>query len=171
MDLVTLAAFHLNLLHTYRRSWEFGSRFGVTTAWLAMRFIFLTGGWWRRAMTDTYLLGVNSKEIKPVSPKGNQPWIFIGRTDTKAETPKLWPTWFEELTHLKRPWCWERLKAGGEGDDRGWHGWMASPTQWTRIWTNSGRWWWTGKSGMLQSMGSQRVRHDWLTEQQHIYIV
>ena len=126
MDLVTLAAFHLNLLHTYRRSWEFGSRFGVTTAWLAMRFIFLTGGWWRRAMTDTYLLGVNSKEIKPVSPKGNQPWIFIGRTDTKAETPKLWPTWFEELTHLKRPWCWERLKAGGEGDDRGWHGWMAS---------------------------------------------
>ena len=57
-----------------------------------------------------------------------------------------------------------RLKAGGEGDDRGWDGWMASPTQWTRVWVNSGSWWWTGKPGMLPSMGSQRVRHDWATE-------
>ena len=73
-------------------------------------------------------------------------------------------TWWEELTHLKRPWCWERLKVGGEGDDRGWDGWMALPTQWTWVWVNSGSWWWTGRSGMLQSMGSQRVRHDWATE-------
>ena len=73
-------------------------------------------------------------------------------------------TWCEELTHWKRPWCWERLKAGGEGDDRGWDGWMASPTQWTWVWVNSGSWWWTGRFGMLQSMGSQRVRHDWVTE-------
>ena len=72
--------------------------------------------------------------------------------------------WCEELTHLKRPWCRERLRAGGEGDDRGWDGWMASPTQWTWIWANSGSWWWTGRSGMLQSMGAQRVRHDWATE-------
>ena len=70
----------------------------------------------------------------------------------------------EELTHLKRPWCWERLKAGGEGDDRGWGGWMASPTQWTRVWVNSGSWWWTGRPGVLQSMGSQRVGHNWATE-------
>ena len=70
-------------------------------------------------------------------------------------------TWCEELTHLKRPWCWETVKAGGEGDDRGWDGWMASPTQWTWIWVNSGIWWWTGRSGVLQSMGLQRVRHDW----------
>ena len=67
-------------------------------------------------------------------------------------------------THLKRPWCWERLKAGGEGDDRGWDGWMASLTQWTWVWVNSGSCWWTGRSGALQSMGLQRVRHDWVTE-------
>ena len=69
-------------------------------------------------------------------------------------------TWCEELTHWKRPWSWERLKAGGEGDNRGWDGWMASPTQWTWVWVNSGSWWWTGRPGMLQSMGSQRVGHD-----------
>ena len=72
--------------------------------------------------------------------------------------------WCEELTHLKRPWCWKRLKAGGEGDDRGWDGWMASPTRWTWVWGSSRSWWWTGRPGMLQSMGSQRVRHDWSTE-------
>ena len=73
-------------------------------------------------------------------------------------------TWCKELTHLKRPWCWERLKAGGEGDSRGWDGWMASPTQWTWIWVNSRSWWWTGRPGVLQSMGLQRVGHDWATE-------
>ena len=70
----------------------------------------------------------------------------------------------EELTHWKRPWCWEGLGAGGEGDDRGWDGWMASPTQWTWVWVNSGSWWWTGRPGVLRFMGSQRVRHDWATE-------
>ena len=70
-------------------------------------------------------------------------------------------TWCEELTHLKRAWCWERLKVRGEGDGWGWDGWMASPTQWTWVWVNSGSWWWTGKPGLLQSMGSQRVGHDW----------
>ena len=70
----------------------------------------------------------------------------------------------EELTHLKRPWCWERLKAGGEGDDQGWDGWMASLTRWTWVWVNSRSWWWTGRPGMLQSMGSQRVGHNWATE-------
>ena len=73
-------------------------------------------------------------------------------------------TWCEELTHLKRPWCWERLKAGGEGDARGWDGWMASPTSWTWVWVSSGVWWWTGKPGVLQSMGSHRVGHNWATE-------
>ena len=68
------------------------------------------------------------------------------------------------LTHLKRLWCWERLKAGGEGDNGGWDGWMASPTQWTWVWASSGSWWWTGKPGVLQSVGSQRVGHDWVTE-------
>ena len=73
-------------------------------------------------------------------------------------------TWCKELTHWKRPWCWERLKVGGEGDDRGWDGWMASPTRWTWVWISFGSWWWTGKPGMLQSMGSQRVRRDWATD-------
>ena len=70
----------------------------------------------------------------------------------------------EELTHWKRLWCWEGMRAGGEGDDRGWDGWMASPTQWTWVWLNSGSWWWTARPGVLWFMGSQRVRHDWATE-------
>ena len=73
-------------------------------------------------------------------------------------------TWCKELTHLKRPWCWERLRAGGEGDDRGWHGWMASPTQWTWVWVNSRSWWWTGRPGVLWFIESQRVGYDWATE-------
>ena len=84
-------------------------------------------------------------------------WLEAGNPNTVA-------TWREELTLWKRPWCWERLKAGGGEDNRGWDGWMASPTQWTWVWVNSGSWWWTGKPGMLQSMGSQRVRNDWATE-------
>ena len=70
----------------------------------------------------------------------------------------------EELTHWKRLWCWEGLGAGGEGGDRGWDGWMASRTRWTWVWVNSGRWWWTGRPGVLWLMGSQRVGHDWGTE-------
>ena len=73
-------------------------------------------------------------------------------------------TWCEELTHWKRPWCWERLRAGGEGDDRGWDGWMASPTRWTWVRVNLGSWWWTERPGALRFMGSQRVGHDWVTE-------
>ena len=72
--------------------------------------------------------------------------------------------YFEELTHRKRLWCWEGLWAGGKGDDRGWDGWMASLTRWTWVWVNSRRRWWTGRPGVLQFMGSQRVRHDWATE-------
>ena len=73
-------------------------------------------------------------------------------------------TWCEELTHLKRPSCWERLKAGGEGDNRGCSGWMASPTRWTWVWVSSRGWWWTGMPGVLQFMGSQRVGHHGATE-------
>ena len=84
-------------------------------------------------------------------------WCWSWNSNTLA-------TWCEELTHLKRLWCWERLKAGGEGDNRGWDGWMASPTQWTWVWINSRNWWWTRRPGVLQSMESQRVRHNWATE-------
>ena len=95
--------------------------------------------------------------------KGDQPWDFFGGNDAKAETPVLLATSCEELTHWKRLWCWEGLGAG-EGDDRGWDGWMASLTRWTWVWVNSGSWWWTGRPGMLRFMGSQRVGHDWATD-------
>ena len=65
---------------------------------------------------------------------------------------------------LEKTWCWEGLGAGGEGDDRGWDGWMASPIQCTWVWVNSGSWWWTGRPGVLRFMGLQRVGHDWVTE-------
>ena len=65
---------------------------------------------------------------------------------------------------LEKPWCWERLKTGGEGDNRGWDGWMASPTRWTWVWASSRIWWWTGNPCVIQSMGLQRVGHDWVNE-------
>ena len=95
------------------------------------------------------------KKIKPVHSKGNQSWIFIRRTDEEAEVPILLATWGKGPTHYKRPWCWERLKAGGEGDDRRWDGWMASPTQRTWVWSGSRRRCRTLRPGMLQSMGLQ----------------
>ena len=79
------------------------------------------------------------------------------------------PLWCEELTHFKRPWYWERLQAGREGDDRGWDGWMASLTQRTWVWVSSWGWWWTGKPGVLQSIRSQGVGHDWVTELNSLY--
>ena len=106
---------------------------------------------WTMVLEKTLESPLDCKEIRPVNPKGNQSWIFFGRTDIEAETPILWPPDCKEPTHLKRPWGWERLKVG-EGDDRGWDGWMASPTQWTWVWVSSRSWWWTGKPGMLQSM-------------------
>ena len=96
---------------------------------------------WRRSV-----LGVHWKD-----------WCWSWNSNTLS-------TWCGELTHLKGFWCWERLRAGGEGDDRGWDGWMASPTQWAWVWVYSGIWWWTGRPGMLRLMGSQRVGHNWVTE-------
>ena len=109
---------------------------------------------WTVMLEKTLESPLDCKEIHPVHPKGDQSWILIGRTDVEAETLNTLATWCEELTHLKRPWCWERLRAG-EGDERGWDGWMALPTQWTWVWVNSGSWQWTGRPGMLQSMGLQ----------------
>ena len=84
-------------------------------------------------------------------------WCWSWNSNTLA-------TSYQELTHWKRPWCWERLVAGGEGNDKGWDGWMASPTRWTWVWVDSGSWWWTRRPGVLRFMGSQRVRNDWATE-------
>ena len=104
---------------------------------------------------------LDCKEIQPVHPKEDQSWVFIGRTE--AETPVLWPP-HEKSWLTGKLWCWEGLGAGEEGDDREWDGWMASLTQWTWVWVNSGSWWWTGRPGLLWFMGSQRVGHDWATE-------
>ena len=130
-------------------------------SWTPKNWCFLTV-----VLEKTLESPLGCKEITPVHPKRNQSWIFTGRTDAEAETPTLWPLFLfgEKLTHLKRPWCWERLKAGGEGDDRGWDGWMASLTQWTWVSVNSGSWWWTARPGVLQSMVSQWVGHNWVTE-------
>ena len=113
-------------------------------------------------------------ELDHVSPKGNimPSSVFLcvyglsmalGSLFINRQYFVLWPP-DAELTHWKRPWCWEGLGTGGEGDERGWDGWMASPTRWTWVWVNSGSCWWTGRPGVLWFMGLQRVRHDWATE-------
>ena len=117
---------------------------------------------WTVVLEKTLESPLDCKEIQRVYLKGSQSWIFIGKTDAEAEISILWPP-DAELTHWKRPWCWERLGAGGEGDDRGWDGWMASLTRWTWVWVNSESWWWTGGPGVLRFMGlqSQTRLSDW----------
>ena len=107
---------------------------------------------------------LDNMEIKPVNPKGNQSWIFIGRTDAKAETPILWPPDVKNWLIGKDPNAgkdWRQEENGMTEDEVvGWHHQLDG--QW--VWASSGSWWWTGKPGMLQFMGLQRVRHDWVTE-------
>ena len=98
-------------------------------------------------------------KIQPVHSEGDQPWDFFLRNDAKAETLVLWPP-HEKSWLIEKEWCWEGLGAGGEGDDREWDDWMASLTRRTWVWVNSGSWWWTGRLGVLQFMGSHRVGHD-----------
>ena len=102
------------------------------------------------------------KEIQHVHPKGDQSWIFFGRTDAEAETPILWQLDSKSWLFGKRPWCRERSKVGGEGDNRGWNGWIALLTQWTWVWASSRSWSRTGNP--FPSMGCHRPRHDWATE-------
>ena len=109
---------------------------------------------WTAVLEKTLESPLHSKEIQPVHPKRNQSWIFIGRTDAEAETPTLWPPDVKRWLIWKDPDA-ERLKAGGEGDDRERECWMASPTQRTWVWVNSESWWWSGRPRVLQSMGSQ----------------
>ena len=106
---------------------------------------------WRRLLRVSWTARRSHQSIlKEINPEYSLEGLML----------KLKLHYFGHLTDLKRPWCWERLKAGREGDDRGWDGWMASPTQWTWVWVSSGSWWWTGRPGVLQSMGLQRVGHD-----------
>ena len=121
---------------------------------------------WRRLLRVPWTARRSNQSIlKEISPEYSLEVLML-----KLKLQYL-ATWCEELTPLKRPWCWERLKVGGEGDDRGgegddrgWDGWMASPIPWTWVWVKSGSWWWTRRPGMLQSMWSQRVGHDWVNE-------
>ena len=120
---------------------------------------------WTVVLEKTLESPLDCKESQPVYHKGDQSWVFIGRTDAEAETPVLWPPHAKSWLIRKDPDAGGRdWRAGGEGDNRGWDGWMASPTWWTWVWVNSGSWWWTGRAGVLWFMGSQRVRHDWATE-------
>ena len=114
---------------------------------------------WTVLLEKTLESPLECQKIKPVHPKENQSWIFIGRTDGEAETPILGPPDAKNWL-LGSPWFWERLRAGAEVGNRGWNGWMASSTQWTWVWASSRSWWRTGKPGVLLSMGSQRVGHD-----------
>jgi len=118
---------------------------------------------WTVVLEKTLESPLDCKEIQPVHSEGEQSWVFIGRTDGEAETPILWPphatSWL-----IGKYSSWEELRAGGEGNNRGCDGWMASLTRWTWVWVNSWSWWWTGRPDVLQLMGLQRVRHDWVTE-------
>ena len=135
--------------------WELDSK----ESWVLKNWCF-----WTVVLEKILESPLDCKEIQPVRPKGTQSWIFIGRTEAEAETPILCPPDVKSWLIWKDPDAGKKLKMGGEGDSRGWDGWMASLTQWTWVWVNSGSWWWTGRLGVLQSMGFQRVRHDWSTK-------
>ena len=112
--------------------------------------------WYKKKKSNLKL--IDGKTESPCIPRDShrKDWCWSWNSNTLA-------TSCEELTHWKRPWYWEGLGAG-EGDDRVWDGWMASPTRWAWVWVNSKNWWWTGRPSVLRFMGSQRVRHDWATE-------
>ena len=119
---------------------------------------------WTVVLEKTLESPLDWKETKAVNPKGNQSWVFTGRTDAEAEAPTLWPPDVKNWLTGKDPDAGKDWRKEGEGDDRGWDGWMASLTQWTWVSASSGTWWWTGKPGVLQSRVPQRVRDDWATE-------
>ena len=114
---------------------------------------------WRRLLRVPWTSGRSNQSIlKEISWGVHwKDWCCSWNSNTLAIS-------YEELTHWKRPWWWERLRTGGEGDNKGWDGWMVSTTQWTWVWVNSRSWWWTGRPGLLRFMGSQGVGHDWVTE-------
>ena len=137
----------------------YGCKLDYKESWVPKNWCF-----WTVVLEKTVESPLDCKEIQPVHPKGNQYWVFVGRTDVEAETLILW------LPDAKCWLIWKDPNVGKDwgqekkGTDRGWDGWMASLTQWTWVWVDSGSWWWTGRPGVLQFMGSQRVGHDWATE-------
>ena len=119
---------------------------------------------WTVVLEKTLESPLDCQEIQPVHPKGDQSWVFIGRTDDEAETPVLWPPHVKSWLIGKDPDAGKDWGQEEKGTARGWDGWMASPTWWTWVWVDSGSWWWTGRPSVLRFMGSQRVGHDWATE-------
>ena len=138
----------------YVRMWELGHKEG----WELKNWCFQIV-----VLEKTVESPFDCKEIKLVNPKGNQSWIFIGRTDAEGEAPVLWSPDAKSQLIGKDPDTGKDWRQEEKGMT---DGWMASPTQWTWVWASSRRWRRTGKPGVLQSMGSQRVRHNWVTEQQ-----
>ena len=132
--------------------WELGCKESWVQNWC----------FWTVVLKKTLESPLDCKEVQPVHPKGNQSWGHW-KDWCWSWNSNTWATWCEELTHLKRPWCWERLRAGGEGDDRGWDGWMASPTRWIWVWVNSGlvmdrETWHAAVHGVTKS---QKLLSDW----------
>ena len=123
---------------------------------------------WTVVLEKTFESPLDSREIQPVHPKGDQSWVFIERTDAEAETPILWPPDAKNWLIGKDPDDGKDWRQEEKGTTEEWDGWMASPTQWTWVWASSGKWWRTGRPVMLQSMGLQKVRHNWVTEQQQV---
>ena len=118
---------------------------------------------WTMVLEKTIESPLECKAVQPVHPKGDSLGCSLQGLMLKLKLPFFGHIMWR-VDHWKRPWCWEGLGAGGEGDDRGWDGWMASPTLCTWVWVNSGSWCWTGRPCVLWFMGSQRVGHDWATE-------
>ena len=127
-------------------------------SWAPKNWCFWTVVWRRLLRVPWTARRSNQSILKEISPGCSLEGLML----------KLKVQYFGHLLRrvdsLERPWCWEGLEAGGEGYNRGWDGWMASWTRWTWVWVNSRSWWWTGRPGVLQFMGSQRVRHDWETK-------
>ena len=125
---------------------------------------------WTVVLEKTLETPLDCKEIQPVHRKGDQSWVFIGRTHVEAETPILWPPDVKNWL-IGKDWFWERLKAGGEGDDRGWDGWVASPTWWKWVWASSGSLWWTGKLAAVHGVAKSQTRlSNWTDQNPWIYV-
>ena len=119
---------------------------------------------WTVVLEKTLESLLNFKVIQPVNPKGDQSWNIHWKDWCWSWKSNTLATWCEEPAYWKIPCCWERLKAG-EGDDSRWDSWMALLAWWTWVWASSRSWWWPRKPGVLQPTRSQRVGHEWVTEQ------
>ena len=185
-QVTSLIYMHINLWHYFANKGPSSQGYDFSCGHVWMWELYCEESWalknwffWTVVLEKTPESPLDCKEIQPVHPKGDQSWVFIGKTDAEAETPILWPH------HVKcwligkdpdagRDWGWQRRDGdnrGGEGDNRGWDGWMALLTWCTWVWVNSGSWWWTWRPGMLRFMGLQRVGHDWATRTNQLSIV